>query len=193
VSWAHRRRPVGREDEVADVVHLVLSRIRLVERGLDVKQLREKRNVLQFEITKKKLKQDELMHFSRQLSAFVRAGIPLIESLEVIEEETDDKVLREVLIGVRDSLTTGETFSDALRPYESLFPKFYVDMVRAAELTGSLDNPAATVALWPIFNQRGDAIDMAGDQVAAQFIAQLQRALQIDGGTFAPTPERGPA
>ena len=118
----------------------------LVEQGLDVKQLREKRNVLQFEITKKKLKQDELMHFSRQLSAFVRAGIPLIESLEVIEEETDDKVLREVLIGVRDSLTTGETFSDALRPYESLFPKFYVDMVRAAELTGSLDDVLAELA-----------------------------------------------
>jgi type IV pilus assembly protein PilC len=118
----------------------------LVEQGFDVSTLRAKRNVLQFEITKKKLKQDELMHFSRQLSAFVRAGIPLIESLEVIEEETDDKVLREVLIGVRDSLTTGETFSDALRPYESLFPKFYVDMVRAAELTGSLDDVLAELA-----------------------------------------------
>jgi type IV pilus assembly protein PilC len=118
----------------------------LVEQGLDVKQLREKRNVLQFEITKKKLKQDELMHFSRQLSAFVRAGIPLIEALEVIEEEAQDKVLKEVLIGVRDSLITGETFSDALRPYESLFPKFYVDMVRAAELTGSLDQVLAELA-----------------------------------------------
>jgi type IV pilus assembly protein PilC len=118
----------------------------LVEQGYDVSTLRAKRNVLQFEITKKKLKQDELMHFSRQLSAFVRAGIPLIESLEVIEEETDDKVLREVLIGVKDSLTTGETFSDALRPYESLFPKFYVDMVRAAELTGSLDDVLAELA-----------------------------------------------
>jgi type IV pilus assembly protein PilC len=118
----------------------------LVEQGYDVSTLREKRNVLQFEITRKKLKQDVLMHFSRQLAAFVRAGIPLIESLDVIEEETDDKVLREVLIGVRDSLTTGETFSDALRPYESLFPKFYVDMVRAAELTGSLDDVLAELA-----------------------------------------------
>jgi type IV pilus assembly protein PilC len=118
----------------------------LVEQGYDVSTLREKRNVLQFEITKKKLKQDVLMHFSRQLSAFVRAGIPLIESLDVIEEETEDKVLREVLIGVRDSLTAGETFSDALRPYESLFPKFYVDMIRAAELTGSLDDVLAELA-----------------------------------------------
>src|SRR5438034_993018 len=118
----------------------------LVEQGFTVSQLKPKRSVLKFEITKEKLPQGELMHFSRQLSAFVRAGIPLIEALEVILEETSDKVLREVLVGVRDSLTTGETFSDALRPYESLFPKFYVDMVRAAELTGSLDDVLAELA-----------------------------------------------
>jgi len=112
----------------------------LVEQGFTVSQLKPKRNVLKFQITKEKLPQGELMHFSRQLSAFVRAGIPLIEALEVIEEEADDKTLRMVLQGVRESLITGETFSEALRPYETLFPKFYVDMVRAAELTGSLDD-----------------------------------------------------
>src|SRR5436190_558303 len=131
---------------VASATSIKTAMAGLVEQGLDVKQLRERRNVLQFEITKKKLKQDELMHFSRQLSAFVRAGIPLIEALDVIEEETDDKTLREVLTGVRESLITGETFSDALRPYESLFPKFYVDMVRAAEMTGSLDDVLAELA-----------------------------------------------
>src|SRR3954447_3773180 len=118
----------------------------LVEQGYSVSTLRPKRNVLQFEITRKKLKQDELMHFSRQLSAFVRAGIPLLEALEVIEEETEDKTLRQVIAGVRESLITGESLSGALRPYESLFPKFYVDMVRAAELTGSLDDVLAELA-----------------------------------------------
>ena len=118
----------------------------LVEQGLDVVKLQEKRSVLKFEITKEKLPQDELMHFSRQLSAFVRAGIPLIEALEVIEEETDDKALRKMLVGVRESLITGDTFSDALLPYDTLFPKFYIDMVRAAELTGSLDSVLAELA-----------------------------------------------
>src|SRR2546427_3060441 len=112
----------------------------LVEQGFTVSQLKPKRSVLKFQITKEKLPQGELMHFSRQLSAFVRAGIPLIEALDVIEEEADDKTLRMVLQGVRESLVTGETFSEALRPYETLFPKFYVDMVLAAELTGSLDD-----------------------------------------------------
>src|SRR3954451_15673524 len=74
----------------------------LVEQGYSVSTLREKRKVVQFEITRKKLKQDELMHFSRQLSAFGRAGIPLIESLEVMEEETDDKLLPGVLLAFCD-------------------------------------------------------------------------------------------
>src|SRR6476659_5009697 len=125
---------------VATATSLKTAKAGLVEQGFTVSQLKPKRSVLKFEITKEKLPQGELMHFSRQLSAFVRAGIPLIEALEVIEEEADDKTLRMVLQGVRESLITGDTFSEALRPYETLFPKFYVDMVRAAELTGSLDD-----------------------------------------------------
>jgi type IV pilus assembly protein PilC len=118
----------------------------LVQQGYDVARLKEKKSVLSFEITRKKLKQAELMHFSRQLSAFVRAGIPLIEALEVIEEESDDKALRQMLVAVRDALITGDTFSGALLPYESMFPKFYIDMVRAAELTGSLDSVLSELA-----------------------------------------------
>lgn len=112
----------------------------LVEDGFEVRRIREKKSVLQFELTRKKLPQAELMHFSRQLAAFVRAGIPLVEALEVIEEETTDKTLRRVLAGVQESLVAGDTFSAALGPYETLFPKFYLDMVRAAELTGRLDD-----------------------------------------------------
>jgi type IV pilus assembly protein PilC len=130
----------SRAHGVATATSLKTAMAGLVEQGFTVSQLKPKRNVLKFEITKEKLPQGELMHFSRQLSAFVRAGIPLIEALEVIDEEAEDKTLRMVLQGVRESLITGETFSEALRPYETLFPKFYVDMVRAAELTGSLDD-----------------------------------------------------
>lgn len=112
----------------------------LVDEGLDVREIKEKRSALQFEVTRKKLPQAELMHFSRQLAAFVRAGIPLVEALQIIEEETEDKTLSKVLAGVQESLIAGDTFSAALTPYETLFPQFYIDMIRAAELTGRLDD-----------------------------------------------------
>jgi type IV pilus assembly protein PilC len=131
---------------VADATSVKAAMATLVQQGFDVARLKEKKSVLKFEITRKKLKQAELMHFSRQLSAFVRAGIPLIEALEVIEEESEDKALRQMLIAVRESLITGDTFSGALLPYETMFPKFYIDMVRAAELTGSLDTVLGELA-----------------------------------------------
>jgi type IV pilus assembly protein PilC len=112
----------------------------LLDQGLEVQELKERRSVLQLEITKEKLKLADLMHFSRQLAAFVRAGVPLLEAIEVIEEEADDKTLKRVLVAVGEELRTGETFSAALQPFATLFPQFYVDMIRAAELTGSLDD-----------------------------------------------------
>jgi type IV pilus assembly protein PilC len=125
---------------VTDAVSVKTAMAALVDEGLDVQKLKEKKSVLAFEVTKKKLPQGELMHFSRQLAAFVRAGIPLVEAIEVIEEETEDKTLRVVLAGVRASLISGDTLSAALTPYETLFPQFYIDMVKAAELTGKVDD-----------------------------------------------------
>jgi type IV pilus assembly protein PilC len=111
----------------------------LIDRDLDVKALKEKKSVLKFEITREKLKLADVMHLSRQLAAFTRAGVPLPDAIQVIEEETKDKTLRKVLGAIRGELRTGESFSGALRPYETLFPQFYVDMLRAAELGGTLD------------------------------------------------------
>jgi len=125
---------------VTDAVSVKIAMAALVDQGLDVRKLKEKKSFLKFEVTKKKLPQGELMHFSRQLAAFVRAGIPLVEAIDVIEEETEDKTIRQVLVGVRESLISGDTFSAALTPYETLFPQFYIDMVKAAELTGKLDD-----------------------------------------------------
>ena len=122
----------------ADTIKLAMAG--LMDQSFDVVDLKESKSVLQFEITKKKLPPAEVMHFSRQLAAFVRAGVPLIEAIEVIEEEASNKVLRRVLAAVREELRTGESFSTALAPYQSMFPQFYVDMLRAAELTGTLDS-----------------------------------------------------
>jgi type IV pilus assembly protein PilC len=111
----------------------------LVDQSFDVKALKQRRSVLQFEITRKKLKLADVMHVSRQLAAFTRAGVPLPDAIQVIEEDVTHKGLKNVLTAVRGELRTGETFSGALRPYSSLFPPFYVDMIRAAELAGTLD------------------------------------------------------
>src|ERR1700683_3009083 len=74
-----------------------MARGGLVSKDLSPVDVREKRGILTFEITKKKVKRRELMHFSRQMAVFMRAGIPVLESMEVLTDEVGDKVFQRVL------------------------------------------------------------------------------------------------
>ena len=58
---------------------------------------RRQRGALEFELTKEKVKKKELMHFTRQLAVFVKAGIPITEALQTIGDETEDVALRRTL------------------------------------------------------------------------------------------------
>ena len=79
------------------------------------------------------------MHFSRQLSVFVKAGIPIMEALEVISEETTDKLLKATLLDMIDRLQAGDTFASAAAAHPEAFPDYYVGILGSAELTGTLD------------------------------------------------------
>ncbi|MDQ1698899.1 MAG: type pilus assembly protein PilC [Frankiaceae bacterium] len=97
------------------------------------------RSLMQFEITAKKVKRKDLMHFSRQLAVFVTAGIPLLDAFDAIASEMSNKHFREILTDVRDKLSEGWTLSQAVRVHDEAFPDFYVGMLESAELTGHLD------------------------------------------------------
>jgi type IV pilus assembly protein PilC len=112
----------------------------LAEQGLEASKVGEKKGLLSFELTKKKVPRQELMHFSRQLAAFVRAGIPLVEAIDVMREEAPNPKLKSVLMEVLDAIRVGDTFSDAISAHPTVFPTFYVGIVRSAELTGRLDS-----------------------------------------------------
>ncbi|MGH9277250.1 MAG: type II secretion system F family protein [Acidimicrobiales bacterium] len=103
-------------------------------------QVKEQRNFWKFEGTKKKkVKRVEVMHFSRQLAAFVRAGVPIVDAMAVIGQETPNPRFSAVLIEVADALRGGETFADAMARFPEIFPRYYLDILRSSELTGNLD------------------------------------------------------
>ena len=79
------------------------------------------------------------MHFSRQLAVFVRAGVPIMEALEIIAEETSDKLLQRGLLDMIDRLQAGDTFASAAAAHPEAFPNYYVGILSSAELTGNLD------------------------------------------------------
>src|SRR5919108_3392689 len=93
-----------------------------------------------------RIKADELVVATRQLSTMVNSGMSLLRSLYVIEEQTENDKLREIWIDVRKDVEAGLALSDALRKHPDVFNDLYVAMVQAGETGGILDSTLVRVA-----------------------------------------------
>ncbi|MBX7254989.1 MAG: type II secretion system F family protein [Candidatus Hydrogenedentes bacterium] len=87
-----------------------------------------------------RVKPAEILVFTRQLSTIVNAGLPLLQGLEILAEQTEDVRFAGVLREIGADVEGGESFSDALRKHPRVFADLYVSMVRAGEASGNLDN-----------------------------------------------------
>ena len=96
--------------------------IDLLERDLQVVHVEEKRGLMQFELTRKRVPRSEVMHFSRQLAVFIRAGIPILDAIEAIRDEATNTTFRTVLTEIGDALRGGDTLSAAVSSCWSSVP-----------------------------------------------------------------------
>ena len=120
----------------------------LVHSNLEVQTVtRARKKFAELEISKQRVKPSEIMHFSRQMAAFVRGGIPITDGLEVVAEGTGNK-RREVLLGMREAIAQGVQFSDALEEHGDILPPYYLGIIRSAELTGRLDTALEQLSMY---------------------------------------------
>ena len=87
-----------------------------------------------------KVKLEEIVIFSRQLATMVDSGIPLVQALDILFEQVEKSVFKNVLAKVRDDIETGSSLSDALGRHPSIFSVLYINMVKAGESSGALDD-----------------------------------------------------
>lgn len=95
----------------------------------------------------RKLSVGELAFFCRQLSTLLDAGVPILNSLFLLKEQTKDKSLRHVLAQVAEELQKGNSLSQALGRHPNIFPPLMVNMVEAGEIGGVLDEVLFRLAL----------------------------------------------
>jgi type IV pilus assembly protein PilC len=81
----------------------------------------------------------ELAIFTRQFSVMIDAGLPLVQCLEILATQQENKGFAKVLAGVRSSVESGSTLANALRQYPKVFDDLYTNMVDAGETGGILD------------------------------------------------------
>jgi type IV pilus assembly protein PilC len=124
------------------------AEIELYERELRDITVTEKKSFLALELTAPRIKREELMHLSRQLAAFLSAGLPILDAVHGIAAESENSSVRRMMNDIEDSLRAGERFSDCLDRHAKVFPEFYRGIVRSAELTGELDQVLKRLALY---------------------------------------------
>ena len=118
----------------------------LVEQNLYPVRIEESRGLMDFELSKEKVKKKNLMNFTRQLAVFVKAGIPITEALTTIADESTDVALRRALTEMVDDLRNGGLLSSAAAQHPQVFPNYYIGILQSAELTGRLDESLDSLA-----------------------------------------------
>lgn len=107
----------------------------------------EKESVLRKEIEFGKIiKLEELVVFTRQLATIIKAGVPILDCVYILKEQTTNKRFKRVLIDIEKKLRSGESFSYALESYPKVFPAMFINMVKAGETAGNLDETLTSVA-----------------------------------------------
>ncbi len=119
-----------------------MARNQLAVEGMRVTKIVERKG-LQTDITTKKVPLVDIMHFSRQMATFIRAGVPVIEALSILRNDAQNKQFAFVLGDIVERVAGGSTLADAIGQHSSVFPPYFLAMLRSSEYTGKMDDAFA--------------------------------------------------
>lgn len=94
----------------------------------------------------KKIPARDMSVFCRQFASILKAGVSVINALEMLAEQTENKKLKEAIVNTQSNVEKGENLSDSMRQNDA-FPSILIDMVRAGEASGSLENSLTRMAI----------------------------------------------
>ena len=122
--------------------------------GIAAEKIAPKPTVTLESLSRRAINSDEIVSFTRQLATMLKAGLPLIQSLDVAAESTEQKNVRAFIMSLRSEVAVGHTYSDSLRNYPNLFDNLYCNLVAAGETSGTLDIMLDRIASFQEKDQR---------------------------------------
>lgn len=131
----------NKEVLIANLSHQGIHPLSIKELGDDGKKASS------FSFGKKKVKLQDLVIFTRQLSTMISAGVPLTRSLATLGSDTESPVLKEAIANVSKEVEGGAPLGNAFAKYPNIFSDVYVNMVKAGEEGGILDEILKRLAL----------------------------------------------
>lgn len=121
----------------------VIARLRSQRIQPKTEKIREKGKGLDRELTipgfGDKVAPRDVVVFTRQLATMIDAGLPIVQSLEILAGQSENKAFRKIVRQLKDDVEAGATFTDSLRKHKKIFDDLFVNMVAAGEVGGILD------------------------------------------------------
>lgn len=103
----------------------------------------------------KRVKKVQISRFTRQFATMIGAGLPMVQCLEILSQQSESAELRKVISQVKESVQAGTTLAEALSKHKKIYDDLYVNMVDAGEIGGALDTILIRLAA---YREKADAL-----------------------------------
>ena len=92
-----------------------------------------------FSLFKQKIKPQDIVIFTKQFATMVKAGLPILNVLQMLRDQLENPSLKEIIEDIRKSLEGGVSLSKSFEKYQKIFDNVYVNLIKAGEASGKLD------------------------------------------------------
>lgn len=128
--------------------NMALAKAQLRKQGIQVTKIHKKSKNLLEGLSKKKIGALDIAIFTRQLATMMKAGVPLVQSFEIVAEGLDNPSMREVVLGIKGEVENGNSFAGSLTKYPQHFDDLFVALVASGEQSGALETMLDRVAIY---------------------------------------------
>ena len=143
-NWEARSKAGSVQKGVMEAANVIQVEAQLKKYGFSGINVKEDGKGLSFEIKfpgsgAKKVQTKDLVVFTRQFATMIDSGLPLVQCLDILSGQQENRTFKDILIKVKESVESGSTFADALAKHPKAFDQLYVNLVAAGEVGGILD------------------------------------------------------
>jgi len=139
--WGGVDRQGNKQKGEIEADNQTIARQLLSRQGIVIRTLKDKpKDLMEFlPFTQQGVKSRELVVFTRQFATLIDAGVPLVQCLDILQEQESNKTFKRIINQIKADVEGGKTFSEALKKHPNVFDTLFVNLVAAGEMGGMLD------------------------------------------------------
>lgn len=152
--WEGRNKKGKKVGGVTPALNVEDLRNILIEQNVSPTKIRLKPSGL-FTERKPKIKSGDIAILTRQISTMIKSGVPIVKTLEIVSDSTDNSSIKDIVIDLKNEIESGNSFGSALEKHPKHFDELYCNLVHAAEQSGTLEKIFDAIA---VYKEKTEAI-----------------------------------